>query len=79
MSTAVEAESLTINAPRKGLTTVRFRYTDLYQVIVGDACISESPDGWLQFDVNRPGKVVAKIGLTAIEGAKDPETCPDKG
>ena len=75
--TAVEAESLTINAPRKGVTTVRFRYTDLYQVIVGDACISESPEGWLQFDVNRPGKIVAKIGLTAIEGAKDPETCRD--
>lgn len=41
----VGAESLTVFAPRVGITTVRFRYTKWYQIASGDACLTRSTDG----------------------------------
>jgi hypothetical protein len=74
--TAVGAESLTLYAPRIGLTNVRFRYTKWYEVSVGDACISRSPDGWLQLHVYRPGTIVAKVSFTLDTAAGgDVHTC----
>jgi hypothetical protein len=73
--TAVGAESLTLYAQRVGVTNVRFRYTKWYEVTIGDACISRSTDGWLQFDVHTPGTIVAKVSFTLDTAAGDHETC----
>ena len=73
--TAVGAESLTLYAPRAGLTNVRFRYTKWYKVTTGDACISRSADGWLQLHVYRPGTIVAKVSFTLDTAAGDDDIC----
>ncbi len=42
----VQPEALTIVATRTGWTTVKFRFTDLYRVSEGVACIEPTSDGW---------------------------------
>jgi len=71
----VEPESLVIDAPRSGWTTVKYRYTDLYQVESGAACINASPDGWIQMLVRSPGRITLAIDVTAGALLQDPTTC----
>jgi hypothetical protein len=73
--TAVGAESLTVDAPRAGVTNVRFRYTKWYRVDSGDACVTRSADGWIQLHVHTPGTVVAKVSFTLDTAAGDNDTC----
>ena len=73
--TDVGAESLTVSAPRAGITTVRFRYTKWYQIASGDACLTRSPDGWVQLRVNTPGIIVAKISFTLEAAAGGHDSC----
>lgn len=72
---AVGAESLTLYAPHVGLTNVRFRYTKWYEITTGDACISRSPDGWLQLYVYRPGTIIAKVSFTLDTAEGDDQNC----
>ena len=74
--TAIAAESLTIFAPKVGTTTIRFHYTKLYRVESGSACISSSPEGWIQLRVLQPGTVVLKVSLRAVAAATVSGTDP---
>jgi hypothetical protein len=62
--TDVQPESLTIRAPRAGWTEVKFRFTSLYQVSTGSACIDESPDGWIRLLVQKPGTIRLTVALS---------------
>jgi hypothetical protein len=73
--TAVGAESLTVVAPRTGVTTVRFRYTKWYRVTAGDACVTRSKNGWLQLRVRSPGTVIAKVSFTLDTATGDGDSC----
>ena len=73
--TAVDAESLTVHAPRVGVTNVRFRYTKWYRVAVGDACMTQSTDGWLQLHVHAPGTIVVKISFSLGTIIGDHDQC----
>ncbi|MEI8238274.1 MAG: hypothetical protein WCI22_02540 [Actinomycetota bacterium] len=44
----VQPESLTVRLNRPGDTVVKFRYTDMYEVASGHACISATPQQWIQ-------------------------------
>jgi hypothetical protein len=57
----VQPEDLTIRATRTGWTIVKFRFTDLYQVSQGDACIESTADGWIRLLVERPGQIQLTI------------------
>jgi hypothetical protein len=59
----VQPESLTIDAHAAGPTTVRFRFTHMYAVTSGDACVSANPDGWIALDVRRPGIIRLEISV----------------
>jgi hypothetical protein len=74
--TDVQPESLTIDAPATGTALLRFRWTPLYRVRVGDACVDESPDGWIQVHVRRPGPVRLDVewSLDGLLGRAD--RCP---
>ena len=73
--TDVGAESLTVLAPRAGITTVRFRYTKWYEITSGDACLTRSPDGWMQLRVHTPGSIVARISFTLETAAGGHDSC----
>jgi hypothetical protein len=72
--TKVEPESLTVQAAEVGWTTVKFRYTKLYRVAQGDACIEENRDGWIDVLVRTPGTVVLSISLHGLFGSQS--ACP---
>jgi hypothetical protein len=40
---------------------VRFRYTDMYEVVQGTACISATPDQWIKLHTDSPGTVRLQI------------------
>jgi hypothetical protein len=61
--TAVGAESLTVQTTRTGWSEVRFRYTRLYRVTSGQACLTRSSAGWIRMYVARPGTVRLGISL----------------
>jgi hypothetical protein len=71
----VQPEALTIDASRPGATMVMFRYTRLYRVVRGDACVSQARDGWIELHVARPGRVVLRISLTPSTLLGSPPTC----
>ncbi|MCU1502215.1 MAG: hypothetical protein JWM12_1569 [Ilumatobacteraceae bacterium] len=62
--TTVRPESLTIAAARPGTSTIRFRYTKLYRVTTGNACVSEAPGGWIDLHVATPGTVRLEVSLS---------------
>ncbi len=63
--TEVQPESLTIRASKVGWTVVKFRFTSLYQVTAGAACIEESPDGWIRLLVKQAGEIELTVALSA--------------
>ncbi len=69
--TTVRPQSLAIDAPRAGSSTVRFHYTSLYDVTRGDACVTRAPGGWIDLHVRRPGPIVLQVRLSA-SGLLDP-------
>ncbi len=68
--TQVEPDSLTIDAPKLGTTTVRFRYTKWYRIVSGDACVTESSDGWIDLAVHSPGTIHMQATIFG-NGAED--------
>lgn len=50
-------DQLVLHATRAGPVLVRFRYTPVWQVTRGSACISRSEGGWLRVLVHAPGTV----------------------
>ena len=61
----VQPDELTIDATRTGWTTLRFRFTDLYRVSEGAACIEPTSDGWIRVLVEQPGRIRLTVGLSA--------------
>ncbi len=57
----VQPEGLTIDATRTGWTTLKFRFTDLYRVAEGDACLAPTDGGWIHIFVEQPGRVSLTI------------------
>jgi hypothetical protein len=57
----VEPESLTVDVPNPGTAVVRFRYTDMYEVVGGHACLAATPEGWISLVTDAPTTVTLKI------------------
>jgi len=72
----VTPDSLVVNVPHTGSTTILFRYTKLYEVTAGDACVSEAAGGWIALQVYKPGLVTltAKLSINALLPTE--ATCP---
>jgi hypothetical protein len=60
----VQADELTIDATRTGWTTLKFRFTDLYRVSEGAACIAPADGGWIRIFVEKPGRIRLTIPLS---------------
>jgi hypothetical protein len=60
----VQPEELTIDAPRAGWTTLKFRFTDLYRVSEGVACVAPADGGWIRVFVEQPGRIRLTISLS---------------
>ena len=60
----VQPDELTIDATRTGWTTLKFRFTDLYTVSEGAACIAPSDGGWIRIFVEQPGRIRLTISLS---------------
>ncbi len=60
----VQPDGLTIDATRTGLTTLKFRFTDLYTVSEGAACVEPNSEGWISLFVERPGRIRLTISLS---------------
>ena len=72
----VEPESLHLQAPNVGISTVQFRYTDLYRVTTGNACITEGNGGWIELHVYEPGPITLGIDVTPTALLTRHATCP---
>jgi hypothetical protein len=71
----VQPEELTIDATRTGWTTVKFRFTDLYTVSEGSACLEPGNEGWIRVFVAEPGRIRLTISLSVDAVIKDRQTC----
>ncbi|MEP7202420.1 MAG: hypothetical protein ABI894_07420 [Ilumatobacteraceae bacterium] len=73
----VQPDELMIDAARTGWTTLKFRFTNLYEVSEGAACLEPSDEGWIRIFVERPGRIRLTISLTfeAILGRSE-SSCP---
>jgi len=71
----VEPERLTIDAPNTGWTEVKFRYTDLYRVSAGDACVEPTDAGWIRLLVHRAGRIELSVQLTGDAVLRRQEPC----
>jgi hypothetical protein len=60
----VRPEELTIQAPRTGWTTLKFRFTDMYEVSEGAVCLEPTDDGWIRVLVRQPGRIRLTIALS---------------
>ena len=60
----VQPDELTIDATRTGWTTLKFRFTDLYRVSEGFACIASTDRGWIRIFVEQPGRIRLTISLS---------------
>jgi hypothetical protein len=53
----VQPDEIAIDATRTGWTTLKFRFTSLYRVTEGDACLEPADGGWIHIFVERPGRI----------------------
>jgi hypothetical protein len=60
----VQPDELTIDATRAGWSTLKFRFTDLYTVSAGAACIAPTDEGWIRIFVEQPGRIRLTISLS---------------
>ena len=72
----VEPEALHLEAQNVGISTVRFRYTSLYRVTTGDACVTRSTGGWIELHVYEPGPITLDIDVTPASLFARHGTCP---
>lgn len=58
---------------RAGSAVVRLRASGLWEVSTGTACLSATPDGWLQVTSPRPGPVTirARLNMAMFSGPRD--------
>lgn len=71
----VTPESLQIRADRPGWSVVRFRYTHLYVVASGDACIEPTSDGWIHLLVRSPGEITLNVRLNLDDIGRSSDQC----
>jgi hypothetical protein len=71
----VQPDELTIDASRTGWTTVKFRFTEMYEVSEGAACLEPSSDGWIRIFVEEPGRIRLTIALSVDAVLKGRQTC----
>ncbi len=71
----VQSDALAIDATRTGSTTVKFRFTDLYEVSEGAACLEPSSDGWIRVFVEEPGQIRLTIALSVDAVLKRRQPC----
>jgi hypothetical protein len=71
----VQSDELTIDATRAGSTTVKFRFTDLYNVSQGAACLEPDSDGWIRVLVEEPGRIRLTIALSDDAVLKRRQPC----
>ena len=74
----VRADELTVDATRVGWMTLKFRYTDLYTVSDGAACLAPADGGWIRIFAERPGRIRLTIALS-IDGVlgRGASSCAD--
>lgn len=69
------ATGFAVDARRPGVVTVRVRYTRLWQVTSGDACIQEPGSSvWTKVVVHRPGRVT--VGTSLLGSSQDCDAGP---
>jgi hypothetical protein len=71
----VRPDELIIDATRTGWTTVKFRFTDMYEVSEGAACLEPSREGWIRVFVEKPGRIRLTIALSVDSVLKRRPTC----
>jgi hypothetical protein len=71
----VQPDELTIDATRTGWTTVKFRFTEMYEVSEGAACVEPSSDGWIRIFVEEPGRIRLTIALSVDAVLKRRQPC----
>ena len=71
----VQPDELTIDARRTGWTTVKFKFTEMYDVSEGAACVEPSSDGWIMIFVEEPGRIRLTIALSIDAVLKRHQTC----
>ncbi|HEX2785122.1 MAG TPA: hypothetical protein VHN36_16175, partial [Ilumatobacteraceae bacterium] len=72
----VQPDELTVDATRTGWTILRFRFTDLYTVSQGAACIEPTSDGWIRVFVEQPGRIRLTISLSIDAVINHRAPCP---
>lgn len=72
---AVSPEQIRLRASQPGWTTVRFRYTPMYTVTAGDACVASTDDGWIRVKVDAAGEVILTVKLTMSGVLRRPSEC----
>jgi hypothetical protein len=72
----VRPDELAIDATRTGWTTLKFRFTDLYEVSEGAACLEPTGDGWIRIFVEQPGRIRLTISLSIGAIIKSRTPCP---
>ena len=72
----MQPDELAIDAPQTGWTTLKFRFTDLYEVSEGAACLQPSGEGWIRMFVERPGRIRLTISLSIDAVLNRSESCP---
>ena len=60
----VQPDELTIDATRTGWMTLKFRFTDLYTVAEGAACLEPADGGWIHIFVEQPGRIRLTISVS---------------
>jgi hypothetical protein len=66
--TEVTAESITVKAVNRGVTSLNFNFSAWYQVTNGDACVQRGPNDEVQIVVRSPGAIVIDntMSLSAV-------------
>jgi hypothetical protein len=54
---------------------VKFRFTDMYEVSEGAACLEPSREGWIRVFVGKPGRIRLTIALSVDSVLKRRPTC----
>jgi hypothetical protein len=60
----VRPDELTVDATQPGWMTLKYRYTDLYTVSEGAACIAPADGGWIRIFAEQPGRIRLTIALS---------------
>jgi hypothetical protein len=62
---SIRPDHLVISARTSAVLDLRLRYTSMWEVVSGRACIEPGPDGWTRVVAYRPGRIT--IGTSIID------------